>query len=104
MPSMRSSKHFQSLGGKISEEDAILKGIKLPTILQVIRSTKYFQEIKKMNQWNSATEVCKQVKVFYFKANLGDRIISDRAAISKLIRCLKKDNDTRKKICRGETI
>ena len=96
MSSTRSSHSFQSLGGTISEEDAVLKGVKLPTI-QVICCNKYFQEIQKMNQWNSATEVYKQVKVFYLKANSGDRIITDRAAISKLIRCMKKDNETRRK-------
>ena len=102
---MRSSERFQSLGGKISKEGAILNGVKLPTILQVIRCFKYFQEIKKMNQCNSATEDYKQVKIFCFKANLGDRIISYKAAINKLIRCLRKNNDTRKKKnCCGETI
>ena len=83
-------------GGKITSDDAILKGAKLPTNLQVIRCMKYDQQFENLNQWDSAEVVLKQVKLYYAKANLEDRLISDSSAKKKLIRYLTKDNFTRK--------
>ena len=83
-------------GGKITSDDAILKGAKLPTNLQVIRCMKYHQQFENLNQWDSAEVVLKQVKLYYAKANLEDRLISDSSAKKKLIRYLTKDNFTRK--------
>ena len=82
-------------GGKITSDDAILKGAKLPTNLQVIRCMKYHQQFENLNQWDSAEVVLKQVKLYYAKANLEDRLISDSSAKKKLIRYLTKDNVTR---------
>ena len=83
-------------GGKITSDDAILKRAKLPTNLQVIRCMKYHQQFENLNQWDSAEVVLKQVKFYYAKANLEDRLISDSSAKKKLIRYLTKDNFTRK--------
>ena len=84
------------LGGKISPDDAVLKGAKLPTNKQVIRCMKYHQHFENLSQWESAEAVVQQVKVYYAKVNLEDRLITDTAAKQKLIRYLKKDDLTRK--------
>ena len=57
---------------------------------------KYHQQFENLNQWDSAEVVSKQVKLYYAKANLEDRLISDSSAKKKLIRYLTKDNFTRK--------
>ena len=72
-------------GEKITSDDAILKRAKLPTNLQVIRCMKYHQQFENLNQWDSAEVVLKQVKLYYAKANLEDRLISDSSAKKKLI-------------------
>lgn len=87
---------FSILGGKITPDDAVLKGLKLPTNKQVIRCMKYHQQFEDLNQWESAEAVLKQVKLYYAKANLEDRLIKDKGAKEKLLRYLKKDNLTRK--------
>ena len=66
MTSTRSTAIFDNiLGGKITVDDEVLKGSKLPTNKQVIRCMKFYQQFKKLSQWKSAESVLKQVKLYY---------------------------------------
>ena len=46
---------------------------------------KFHRQFKILDPWESAESVLKQVKLYYAKANLEDRLIADDAAKNKII-------------------
>ena len=82
------------LGGVVTQDDAILRGAKLPTVRNVIRCVRF--DVQNDNGNVSIYEASKKVypliKDFYVKAGLGDKMISEKSSINKLKRYVEKDN------------
>lgn len=75
------------LGNKITVEDSVITGSRLPTSLQVLRCLMYHIQSnakKSITKWESAKLVLEQVKIFYEKANIP--IITERKACEKLLK------------------
>ena len=86
MTSTRATAIFDNIfGGNITVDDEVLEESKLPTNRQVIRCMKFHRQLKNLNQWESAESVLEQVKLYYAKANLEDRLIADDSAKKKFV-------------------
>ena len=85
------------LGEGVTQDDEILKGAKLPTVRSVIRCVRYHvqQSSGTITLFEAPKKVYPQIRNFYFKAGLKDKMINDKSAINKLKRYVEKDNKFR---------
>ena len=87
----RKSNTVYGLDGGVTQDDEVLKGAKLPTIRNVVRCVRYHVQ-QGMSLFEASKKVYPQIKNFYVKAGLKDKIINDKSAINKLKRYVEKDN------------
>lgn len=66
----RNSTYVYGLGPAITEDDSVIKGVRLPTCRQVLRCTLYQLENSSMTKYQAANIVYTQVAEFYHKANI----------------------------------
>ena len=90
----RKSNAVYGLGGGVTQDDEVLKGAKLPTIRNVVRCVRYHVQQGNgfMSLFEASKKVYPQIKNFYVKAGLKDKIINDKSAINELKRYVEKDN------------
>ena len=85
---------IHGFGFSVTEEDATIKGSRLPTYEQVLRCFKYHQErglpenkLSRLSR-HAAKIVLDQVTVFYKKANIP--MISEKTACDKILALSEK--------------
>lgn len=84
------------LGPRVTSEDGIITGAKLPTGRQVLRCmiAKQPGANGALSQFDAAKEVLEQVRPFYKKANI--LMVSDKRACHKIVDLLNANNKLRK--------
>ena len=79
-----SRKPVLGLGSQVSEGDKDIKGCRLPTNGQVLRSFKYHKEKEKLTKNTAIKKVYEQLETFYQKANVPlNGVLSVQKSITK---------------------
>ena len=82
--STRKTSAVYGLGEGVTQDDEILKGAKLPTVRSVTRCVRYGQQSSEtITLFEASKKMYPQIRNFYFKAGLKDKMINDKRAINK---------------------